>query len=58
MYERAKTSVRTVEGDTNLLAVEVGLHQGSTLSWPFLFAIVIDELTRKVREDAMVYAIC
>lgn len=31
--------------------VEVGLHQGSTLS-PFLFALVMDRLTDEVRQES------
>ena len=47
MYEGVKTSVRTPIGDTEYFSIDIGLHQGSTLS-PFLFTIVIDELTRKI----------
>jgi len=45
MYEGVKTSVRTSAGDTEYFPIDIGLHQGSTLS-PFLFTIVMDELTR------------
>ncbi|WMV26024.1 hypothetical protein MTR67_019409, partial [Solanum verrucosum] len=45
MYGEAKTRVRTVGGDSEHFPVEMGLHQGSVLS-PFLFALVMDELTR------------
>ena len=48
MYGRVMTSVRTVDEDTDLFAVEVGLHQESALS-PFLFASVIDELTKRYK---------
>lgn len=41
MYERAK--VRMVGGDLEHFPVEMGLHQGSTLS-PFRFALVMDVL--------------
>ncbi|XP_015162155.1 uncharacterized protein [Solanum tuberosum] len=50
MYGRAKTRVRTVGGDSEHFPVEMGLHQGSVLS-PFLFALVMDELTRSVQEN-------
>ena len=36
---------------TEELKVKVGLHQGSALS-PFLFAIIMDMLTKDVRKDA------
>ncbi|WMV15276.1 hypothetical protein MTR67_008661 [Solanum verrucosum] len=49
MYGGAKTRVRTVGGDSELFPVEMGLHQGSVLS-PFLFALVMDELTRSIQE--------
>ncbi|KAL3363598.1 hypothetical protein AABB24_012720 [Solanum stoloniferum] len=49
MYGGAKTRVRTVGGDSEHFPVEMGLHQGSVLS-PFLFAVVMDELTRSIQE--------
>ncbi|WMV56372.1 hypothetical protein MTR67_049757 [Solanum verrucosum] len=49
MYGGAKTQVRTVRGDSEHFPVEMGLHQGSVLS-PFLFALVMDELTRSIQE--------
>ncbi|KAG5611020.1 hypothetical protein H5410_022301 [Solanum commersonii] len=50
MYERAKTRVRTVGGDSEHFPMDMGLHPGSTLSL-FLFALVIDVLTRDIQED-------
>ena len=50
MYEGAKTTVKTKYGETEAFPVEVGLHQGSALS-PFLFLVVIDTLTRELRND-------
>ncbi|KAD6795909.1 hypothetical protein E3N88_06805 [Mikania micrantha] len=47
-YANAKTSVRAPVGDTDLFSVEVGLHQGSALS-PFLFAVILDELSRSIQ---------
>ncbi|XP_035841304.1 uncharacterized protein LOC118488194 [Helianthus annuus] len=49
MYVRSETSVRAPVGDTDFFAVEVGLHQGSVLS-PFLFTIMLDELSRSIQE--------
>lgn len=45
MCDGAITSVRTIGGETSEFVIAVGLHQGSTLS-PYLFALVMDELTR------------
>ncbi|KAF3661866.1 hypothetical protein FXO37_12745 [Capsicum annuum] len=47
MYDGAKTRVRTGEGDSEHFPVLMGLHQGLTLS-PFVFALVMDVLTRKI----------
>ncbi|KAK3506629.1 hypothetical protein QTP70_011149 [Hemibagrus guttatus] len=51
MYERSRTVVRCAVGQTEEFKVEVGLHQGSALS-PFLFAIVIDQLSEEVRQES------
>ncbi|KAK3540839.1 hypothetical protein QTP86_002343 [Hemibagrus guttatus] len=51
MYERSRTVVRCAVGQTEELKVEVGLHQGSALS-PFLFAIVMDQLSDEVRQES------
>ncbi|XP_070047294.1 secreted RxLR effector protein 78-like [Nicotiana tomentosiformis] len=48
MYEGAKTRVRTVGGDAEYFPVEIGLHQGLSLS-PFLFALALDVLTRHIQ---------
>ncbi|XP_070056514.1 secreted RxLR effector protein 78-like [Nicotiana tomentosiformis] len=50
MYDGVKTRVRTVGGDSDHFPVMMGLHQESSLS-PFLFALVMDVLTRHVQEE-------
>ncbi|KAL6543328.1 hypothetical protein OROHE_010848 [Orobanche hederae] len=50
MYEGASTSVHTNVGRTEEFPITIGVHQGSALS-PFLFAIVMDELTRGIQTD-------
>ncbi|KAK3516913.1 hypothetical protein QTP70_028204 [Hemibagrus guttatus] len=51
MCERSRTVVRCAVGQTEEFNVEVGLHQGSALS-PFLFAIVMDQLSEEVRQES------
>ncbi|KAK3550593.1 hypothetical protein QTP70_000682 [Hemibagrus guttatus] len=51
MYERSRTVVMCAVGQTEEFKVEVGLHQGSALS-PFLFAIVMDQLSEEVRQES------
>ncbi|KAK3574132.1 hypothetical protein QTP86_003419 [Hemibagrus guttatus] len=51
MYERSRTVVRCAVGQTEEFNVEVGLHQGSALS-PFLFAIVMGQLSEEVRKES------
>ncbi|GJS62496.1 retrovirus-related pol polyprotein LINE-1 [Tanacetum coccineum] len=50
MYDGAKTRVRTSIGNTEFFPIEVGLHQGSAIS-PYLFALILDELSRGIQED-------
>jgi hypothetical protein len=50
MHDNVVTSVRTTDGDTNVFSINIGLHQGSTLS-PYLFALVIDEVTSDIQGD-------
>ncbi|GKC26758.1 retrovirus-related pol polyprotein LINE-1 [Tanacetum coccineum] len=50
MYDDAKTRVWTSIGNTEFFPVEVRLHQGSTIS-PYLFALILDELSRGIQED-------
>ncbi|KAK3565314.1 hypothetical protein QTP86_005503 [Hemibagrus guttatus] len=51
MYERSRTVLRCAVGQTEEFKVEVGLHQGSALS-PFLFAIVMHQLSEEVRQES------
>ncbi|KAK3532173.1 hypothetical protein QTP86_009194 [Hemibagrus guttatus] len=51
MYESSRTVVRCAVGQTEEFKVEVGLHQGSALS-PFLFAMVMDQLSEEVRQES------
>ncbi|KAK3571418.1 hypothetical protein QTP86_012056 [Hemibagrus guttatus] len=51
MYERSRTVVRCAVGHAEEFKVKVGLHQGSALS-PFLFAIVMDQLSEEVRQES------
>ena len=44
------TFVRTCGGDTTDFPINIGLHQGSTLS-SYLFALVMDEVTRDIQDD-------
>jgi len=50
MYEGVKTNVRTSAGDMEYFTIDIGLHQGSTLS-PFLFTIVMDEHTKEIQGE-------
>ncbi|KAK3565047.1 hypothetical protein QTP86_032472, partial [Hemibagrus guttatus] len=49
-YERSRTVVRCAVGQTEEFKVKVGLNQGSALS-PFLFAMVMDQLSEEVRQE-------
>ena len=50
MYNNVVTSVRTSDVDTDDFPIKIGLHQGSALS-PYLFALVMDEVTRGIQGD-------
>ena len=50
MYERARTVVRTKQGNSTEFEVKVGVHQGSVLS-PLLFVAVMEVVTRGVNEE-------
>ena len=51
MFTVCRTKVRTVAGESSKFNVEVGLHHGSALS-PYLFLILMDVLTERVRKEA------
>ena len=50
MYEGVRTSVRSTACDTEYFPIDIGLHQGLAVS-PFLFAIIMDELTREIQDE-------
>jgi len=50
MYDGIVENVRTYGGITSNFSITIGLHQGSVLS-PFLFAIVMEELTRAIQDE-------
>lgn len=52
MYDGAITSVRTIGGETSEFTITVDLHQGLALS-PYLFALVMDELTKRIQEEVL-----
>ena len=50
LYHNVVTSVRTNDGNTYYFPIKIGLLQGSALS-PYLFAFVMDEVTRNIQRD-------
>ena len=54
MYDRAIIIVKTTIEETSEFPITVGLHQGSALS-PYLFALVMDELTKHIQDDILWY---
>ena len=50
MSEGGRTSVRTPGRVTNDFYIGMGLHQGSA-SNPFLFTLIMDELTRGIQDE-------
>lgn len=49
MYDGVRTAVKLEDDRSDWFEVKVGVHQGSVLS-PLLFAVVLDEITKDVRE--------
>ena len=50
MYDRVVANVRTCGDITSDFSITIGLHLGSALS-PFLFVMVMDELTRAIQDE-------
>ena len=50
MYKATKTRVKSRCGLTKYFNIDVGLHQGSTLS-PLLFIIIMDVLASSIQID-------
>ena len=50
MYDGTITTIKTTIGETSQFSITVGLHQRSA-STPYLFAIVMDELTKHIQDD-------
>ena len=50
MYNSIMTSVWTNDGNTDYFPIKIGLHQRLALSL-YLFALVMDDVTRNIQED-------
>ena len=50
MYDNVLSSVQTSDVDNDDFLIKIGLHQGSALN-PYLFALVMDEVTRDIQGD-------
>jgi hypothetical protein len=50
IYNNIVISVRISDGDTDDFPIRTELHQGSALS-PYLFALVMDDITRNIQGD-------
>ena len=50
MYKGVVITITSPNAETNEFPITIGLHQGSTLSL-YLFALVMDELTRNIQDD-------
>ena len=49
MYDGVVVNIKTCGGLTSDFSITIGLHQGFVLS-PFLFVIVMDELTKTIQD--------
>ena len=52
LYEGAKTKFRVDSTLSDEFEVEIGMHQGSVLSY-FLFAVVVDVVTEFARDGTL-----
>jgi Reverse transcriptase (RNA-dependent DNA polymerase) len=50
MYINIVTCVRACDDESDAFSINIGLHQGSTLS-PYIFTLVIDEITKDIQGD-------
>lgn len=51
MNDGNMTIIRSSMGESKEFPITIGLYQGSTLS-PYLFTLIMDELTRHIQDDA------
>ena len=58
LYTEAGTVVRTDTGPSEQFEVKVGLHQGSVLSSPLLFTVVIDVVSSETRRGVLSELLC
>jgi Reverse transcriptase (RNA-dependent DNA polymerase) len=47
MYANIVTCVRACDGKSDAFSINIGLHQGSTLS-PYIFTLVMDKITKDI----------
>ena len=52
MYDGVVANIRTCEGITSDFSITIRLHQRSALT-PFLFVIVMDDLTRAIQDEKL-----
>ena len=57
MYEGARTRVKSSVGITDMIPVEVGLHQGSSLN-PNIFAMMMDVLVNGIKDLSQWCMLC
>jgi hypothetical protein len=55
MHTNVVTSVRAGDIETDTFPITKGPHQGSALS-PYIFDLVMDEITKDIQGDPFVYA--
>uniref|UniRef100_A0A0A9F5N0 Uncharacterized protein n=1 Tax=Arundo donax TaxID=35708 RepID=A0A0A9F5N0_ARUDO len=52
MYDNVMTSIHASDDNTNNFLIRIEMHQRSALSF-YLFALVIDEVTRDIQGDIL-----